>query len=247
MTMFGWLGRSATRGILTTRYPDAPPSPAEAPVSAHAPEPPPGVAIAASAVNACPVRAIAPDGVDQGRCIRCARCLAQGFEFSGPVALATAARADRPDGPSATRGAGAPLARLGRSLHVFLVDVGSCNACNLEVLSIAHPQYDASRLGIFFTNSPRHADVLLVVGVPTEAMVEPLRRAYEAIPAPKAVVATGACAIRGGVFEGNAGLRSGVDEIVPVDLYVPGCPPPPVAVLDALLRLIGRARTEAPT
>ncbi|HTP55673.1 MAG TPA: NADH-quinone oxidoreductase subunit NuoB [Thermoplasmata archaeon] len=127
---------------------------------------------------------------------------------------------------------------------MFLVDVGSCNACNLEVIALANPFYDSQRLGVFFTNSPRHADALLVVGVPTEPMVEPVRRAYEAMPGPKAVIAVGACPISGGAFRGNPGLRASIDELVPVDIYVPGCPPTPVQILDAILTLVGRGRVE---
>ncbi len=243
--MSGWLGRSVRRGILTTRYPTDPATDEEVPATARAPVLPAGGLPSDRAMAACPVRAIDADGVDPGRCIRCARCLAHGFEFAGPVEAATPTRRPAANPGTARASGRAPLAALGRSLHVFLVDVGSCNACNLEVLSLAHPQYDASRLGIFFTNSPRHADVLVVVGVPTTEMVEPLRRAFEAMPAPKAVVATGACAIGGGVFAGGVGLLESVDRIVPVDRFVPGCPPPPVEILDALLQLTGRGRAEA--
>lgn len=125
------------------------------------------------------------------------------------------------------------------------MDVGSCNACNLEVLALANPYYDAYRLGIAFTNSPRHADLLIVVGVPTAALSEPLQRTYEAMPAPKAVLAVGACAIDGGIFEGGPEWIAPVRSIVPVDLYVTGCPPPPLAVLDGILRLAGRDRGRA--
>jgi len=240
----GWLGRAARRGILTTHYPSTGATDDEVPPTGRAPRSVDGRPPSDSAIAGCPVRAISAAGVDPGRCIRCARCLAHGLEFRGPIesALPTRAVSDPPAG--APLPTGAPLRGLGRSLHVFLVDVGSCQACNLEVLGLAHPQYDASRLGIFFTNSPRHADVLLVVGVPTAAMTEPLRRTYEAMPAPKAVIAIGACAIGGGVFAGGPDLAESVDRIVPVDLYVPGCPPPPIEILDALLRLIGRSRTE---
>ncbi len=149
-----------------------------------------------------------------------------------------------PGAPSPT-GPSPALDGFRRSLHLFLVDVGSCNACNLEVMALANPYYDASRLGIFFTNSPRHADALLVVGVPTDEMVEPLRRAYDALPAPKVVVAVGVCPISGGVFAGGRGLRGPLDTLVPVDVYVPGCPPTPLNVLDGLLTAIGRGRPRA--
>ncbi len=246
--MPSWIERSVTRGILTTRYPRKPASAAEAPLTSRAPGPDASRPIGAEAVASCPVSAIRPDGVDQGLCIRCARCLGQQFRFQGPVEASTPRRGDlapgapRPPGPSPPS---TPLAPLGRSLHLFLIDVGSCNACNLEVLGIANPFYDSQRLGLFFTNSPRHADVLLVVGVPTEEMAEPLRRAYEAMPDPKAVVAVGACPISGGAFRGQPGLRSSLDELVRVDRYVPGCPPTPIQILDAILSLGGRGRSEA--
>ena len=243
--MSSWIGRSARRGIVTSGYPrtaatdDELPATGRPPLAARlGPSP-------AAVVDACPVGAIGPEAVDQGRCIRCARCLPHGFAFAGPAepARATLAELRSPAGaPPGARPAAAPLGALGRSLHVFLVDVGSCNACNLEVLALSNPYYDLSRLGVFFTNSPRHADVLLVVGVPTDAMLEPLRRAYEALPSPKAVVAVGACAVSGGAFRGNPGLHDGLAGLVPVDLWVPGCPPAPVQLLDALLALVGRAR-----
>lgn len=191
------------------------------------------------------MEAISDGTVDQGRCIRCARCLAKGFAFAGLVEASTRRRSDlvwTQGQRLALPAIDAPLGSLGRSLHVFLIDVGSCNACNLEVLAISNPYYDSTRLGIFFTNSPRHADVLLVVGALTEEMAPALKRAYEALPEPKAVVAVGACPISGGVFRGYPGIQDSIESMVPVDVFVPGCPPSPIAVLDGLLRLSGRAR-----
>jgi Ni,Fe-hydrogenase III small subunit len=240
-----WIGRSIARGILTTRYPKDEARASEIPSTGRPPLPVGEPGSLAAAVASCPVGAISPTSVDQGKCIRCARCLPHGLAFSGPVESAAFARGDLAiGGPAgADRPAPAPpLAELGRSLHVFLVDVGSCNACNLEVLALANPFYDSQRLGIFFTNSPRHADVLLVVGVPTAEMVEPLRRAYDALPAPKAVVAVGACPISGGVFAGTPELGRVLGDLLPVDLFVPGCPPAPVTILDGLLKLAGRDR-----
>jgi len=197
------------------------------------------------AAPVCPTRAIDPEGIEQGRCIRCARCAGAGvrFEGSGETVAATPGGLRWPGGREPA-GPTAPsaLSSLGRSLHVFLMDVGSCQACNLEVLALSNPLYDLSRLGIAFTNSPRHADVLVVVGIPTMALVEPLRRTYDALPAPKAVLAVGACALDGGIFRGNPGTADPVRSIVPVDLFVPGCPPPPLAILHGLLTLAGRQR-----
>ncbi|HTP54028.1 MAG TPA: hydrogenase [Thermoplasmata archaeon] len=242
-----WLGLAAARGILTTRYPDVPVAEEELPRTGHGPAVPGGGRPPADAVAVCPVEAIDPDGIDQGRCIRCARCFAHGVAPDGRAEAATLRRADLTGGPAesgSTPNPEAPLARLGRSLHVFLIDVGSCGACNQEVLAIANPFYDLQRLGIFFTNSPRHADVLLVVGVLTDEMRPALERTYAALPSPKAVVAVGACPISGGVFRGHAGLQPSVDAVAPVDVFVPGCPPAPVQVLDALLRLGDRSRVD---
>ncbi len=243
--MPSWIEQAAHRGILTSRYPRERASDAEVPPTGRAPVPPASAGPTGAAIAGCPVGAIGPEGVEPGRCIRCARCLAHGYRFGGPVEASFRA----PPGRAGPEGADvgdepAPLAPLGRSLHLFLVDVGSCNACNLEVLALANPFYDVSRLGLFFTNSPRHADVLLVVGVPTDAMVEPARRAYDAMPFPKAVVAVGVCPCSGGAFRGNPGLRPSLGDILPVDRFVPGCPPTPVQILDAVLRVAGRARRE---
>jgi Ni,Fe-hydrogenase III small subunit len=243
--MTSWVGRALRRGILSSHYPAVPATSDEVPETARPPVVPPGALAGAGARSSCPVEAIGDGSVDQGRCIRCARCCAEGFAFDGTTEASVRRRTDlvwahRQTAPMPA--VDAPLAPLGRSLHVFLIDVGSCNACNLEVLGIANPYYDATRLGIFFTNSPRHADILLVVGTPTEEMLPALHRAYEALPAPKAVVAVGACPISGGVFRGVPGLPGPLDGFVPVDVFVPGCPPTPIAVLDGLLRLSGRSR-----
>ncbi|HTT14226.1 MAG TPA: NADH:ubiquinone oxidoreductase [Thermoplasmata archaeon] len=247
--MSTWLEASVRRGILTTRYPASAATADEVPATGRGPRARPGASGGAALADACPVGAIGPETLDQGRCIRCARCLPRGFDFSGPVEASTTDRAallePRAAPPLRTADSEAPLRPFSRSLHVFLVDVGSCNACNLEVLALANPYYDSQRLGIFFTNSPRHADVLLVVGVPTPEMAEPLRRAFEALPGPKAVVAVGACPISGGVFRGNPDLTPSLADLVPVDVFVPGCPPTPLGVLDGILRAAGRARREA--
>lgn len=127
-----------------------------------------------------------------------------------------------------------------RSFHILMIDVGSCNACNLEVLNLATPYYDFNRLGIFFTNSPKHADALVVVGALNKSMVEPLRRTYESMPEPKLVISVGACAISGGVFQDTEGFASPVQGVVPIDVMIPGCPPSPVQILEGLLLATGR-------
>jgi Ni,Fe-hydrogenase III small subunit len=129
---------------------------------------------------------------------------------------------------------------LGRSLHVREVDAGSCNGCEVEISSLVGPYYDLERLGIQFVASPRHADMALVTGPPTRHMVEALRTTYEAMPGPKLVVAVGACGIMGGPFAGSYGVVDGVDQVLPVDAYIPGCPPRPEALIYGLLLAIGR-------
>jgi Ni,Fe-hydrogenase III small subunit/NAD-dependent dihydropyrimidine dehydrogenase PreA subunit len=130
--------------------------------------------------------------------------------------------------------------RLGRSLHVRQVDAGSCNGCELEIIATANPVFDLERFGIHFVASPRHADVLLVTGPVTRNMAIALRRTYEATPEPRVVLAVGACGCSGGIFgEGTYASLGGVDKVVPVDVYVPGCPPRPQAILNGLLVAMG--------
>jgi Ni,Fe-hydrogenase III small subunit/formate hydrogenlyase subunit 6/NADH:ubiquinone oxidoreductase subunit I len=126
--------------------------------------------------------------------------------------------------------------RLGRSLHVRQVDAGSCNGCELEIAATTNPLYDLERFGVHFVASPRHADVLLVTGPVTRNMEIALLRTYDATPEPRIVVAVGACGCSGGIFgEGTYAAGGGVDRVVPVDVYVPGCPPRPQAILNGLL------------
>jgi Ni,Fe-hydrogenase III small subunit/formate hydrogenlyase subunit 6/NADH:ubiquinone oxidoreductase subunit I len=130
--------------------------------------------------------------------------------------------------------------RLGRSLHVRQVDAGSCNGCEMEIAATANPFYDLERFGIHFVASPRHADLLLVTGPVTRNMEVALRRTYEATPEPRIVVAVGACGCSGGIFgEGTYAAIGGVDRVVPVDVYIPGCPPRPQAILNGLLVAMG--------
>ena len=130
--------------------------------------------------------------------------------------------------------------RLGRSLHVRQVDAGSCNGCEMEIVATTNPLYDLERFGIHLVASPRHADVLLVTGPVTRNMEIALRRTYEAAPEPRVVVAVGACGCSGGIFgEGTYASVGGVDQVLPVDVYIPGCPPPPQAILNGLLVAMG--------
>src|SRR6185312_16182844 len=135
----------------------------------------------------------------------------------------------------------AARARLGRSLSIRQVDAGSCNGCELEIHALNNAFYDLERFGLRFVASPRHADVLLVTGPVTKNMTEALRRAYNATPDPKWVVAVGACAADGGIFAGSYAVTGGVKDVIPVDLHIPGCPPAPRALLQGLLALLTRS------
>jgi len=132
----------------------------------------------------------------------------------------------------------ASRARLGRTLSMREVDAGSCNGCELEIHALNNVLYDLERFGLRFVASPRHADVLLVTGPVTGNMREALERTWRATPDPKWVVAVGDCAHNGGVFAGSAACVGGVSAVLPVDLYIPGCPPSPSALLRGLLALL---------
>jgi Ni,Fe-hydrogenase III small subunit len=134
----------------------------------------------------------------------------------------------------------AEIGRLfARSLHVRTVDTGSCAACEQEIRLLLAPHYDLHRLGLFFTPSPRHADLLLVTGPAVRAMDGALAKTYAAMADPTVVVATGACAL-GGVYDEDPLVHGAVSALLPVDVYVPGCPPSPLALLQGLLVAVGR-------
>lgn len=129
---------------------------------------------------------------------------------------------------------------LGRSLQIREVDAGSCNGCEVEITGLNSPIYDAERLGLRFVASPRHADMLLVTGPVTGNREIPLKKAYNATPEPRLVVAVGACGCSGGIFGCNYASLGGVDQVIPVDVYIPGCPPPQQALLHGILLAVGR-------
>ena len=129
---------------------------------------------------------------------------------------------------------------LGRSLAIREVDAGSCNGCEVEITALNNPIYDVERLGIHFVASPRHADMLLVTGPVTRNMELALLKTYRAMPEPKVVAAVGACGISGGIFGRNYATAGSVDQVVPVDVYIPGCPPRPHALLQGILLAVGR-------
>ena len=134
--------------------------------------------------------------------------------------------------------------QFGRSLHIRTLDTGSCAACEQEIRMLAAPHYDLHRLGLFLTPAPRHADLLLVTGPMLRAFTTAARKTYEAMPAPKLVVATGACAL-GGVYQPDAFSYGSVERVLPVDVWIPGCPPSPLALLQGLLVAVGRLAEQA--
>lgn len=131
---------------------------------------------------------------------------------------------------------------LGRSLQIREVDAGSCNGCDYEINALNNPFNDLERFGIHFVASPRHADMLLVTGTATRNMEQALLKTYEATPSPKLVVAVGACACSGGIFRDSYATKHGIDSLLPVDVYIPGCPPRPHAILYGILKALDKVK-----
>jgi Ni,Fe-hydrogenase III small subunit len=134
--------------------------------------------------------------------------------------------------------AGKIRAIVGRALNIRQLDAGSCNGCEAEIAALTNPYYDLERFGIHFVASPKHADMLLVTGPVTRNMVEAVNLTYAATPSPKLVVAVGACGVNGGIFAGSYAVVGGVDSVIPVDGYIPGCPPTPAMLLTGILRVL---------
>lgn len=200
----------------------------------------------------CPTHAIeARDGglaVDYGRCIVCQLCTEAcptgAMAPSNDWAFGVRERADLVWSDSGTRYERGPQPErrtFRRSLHIRHVDAGSCNGCESELQALNNPFYNLHRLGIFFTPSPRFADLLLVTGPVTSAMYEPLKATYDAMPEPRWVMAVGTCAVSGGIAGGNYACGTGLEGVLPVDVYLPGCPPNPAAIMEALLMFLDRA------
>jgi Ni,Fe-hydrogenase III small subunit/formate hydrogenlyase subunit 6/NADH:ubiquinone oxidoreductase subunit I len=208
-------------------------------------------------VEACPTGALAAApgrlDLDLGRCLFCIECTRACPEgavgFTRDYRLARRSRTDL----MVRAGSGVEqqgertlaLARelrrlLGRSLKLRQVSAGGCNGCEAEVAVLGTIVFDLGRFGIQMVASPRHADGLLITGPVTENMRLALKKTYDAVPAPKIVIAVGACAISGGPYIGHPEAHDGADAVVPVDLYVPGCPPHPYTILEGLLGLLGR-------
>ena len=251
-----WVLRGLRNGVLTTRWPRRQDSYAESLRSpARVTAQPSGSR--AGLPELCPAGAISDSPreglrLDQGRCVLCGRCVAQRpdlFAWSQGPAVASLPRAalvtphvSETDQELARLRAGLRqrTRALGRSVHLRHVDAGSDGSEEWEVLALLNPVYDVHRLGIFFTASPRHADVLLVSGSGANGMAAPLRRTYDAMPDPKVVIAAGTDAVSGGLVSPSYATRGGVGDVVPVDVWVPGSPPSPFQLLHALLLGLGR-------
>jgi Ni,Fe-hydrogenase III small subunit/Pyruvate/2-oxoacid:ferredoxin oxidoreductase delta subunit len=199
----------------------------------------------------CPTDAISDRqklAIDLGRCLFCTGCVHAcghgAIELTQDYRLAARTRSELLDNgqiPLRVRALDASMRGvLDRSLKLRQVSAGGCNACEADNNVLNTPVFDLARFGIQFVASPRHADGLLVTGPVTRNMELALRKTYAAVPSPCLVIAVGTCAISGGPYAGHDEVLGGVDALLPVDLYVPGCPPHPLTILDGLLQLLGR-------
>ncbi len=208
-----------------------------------------------SCAEVCPGNAIStnPTALDLGRCLFCQECVLAcpegAISYSQDHRMATNKRQDlvlTEKEMQLTQALDAKVRKLfGRSLKLREVCAGSCNGCEMELQALNNVVFDLSRFGVQFVASPRHADGLVITGPITRNMELALRKTYEAVPDPKIVIAVGACAISGGPFEGSPEVLNGADKSLPVDLYIPGCPPHPLTILDGMLRLLGKIETAA--
>jgi Ni,Fe-hydrogenase III small subunit/NAD-dependent dihydropyrimidine dehydrogenase PreA subunit len=203
-------------------------------------------------MDVCPTEAVVrgPKGVllDMGKCLFCGECgracPANAIRYTADYRLAARTRKDLvlTDGEAAIAAVLEKETRriLGRSLKLREVSAAGCNACESDVNVLNTIVFDIGRFGIQFVASPRHADGILITGCVSRNMMLGLKKTYDAVPDPKIVIAVGACAISGGPFMDNPEIHNGAGSIVPIDLYVPGCPPHPITIMDGLLRLLGK-------
>jgi Ni,Fe-hydrogenase III small subunit len=220
------------------------------------------VPIAERIVAACPTGALAIENVesgsflalDYGDCIGCGQCYAPSAGALVPADSMSCCGKKRSDlvrhwdlqtgeelpseNAELEKTAEEIRAILGRALNIRQVDGGSCNGCEAEITALTSPYYDLERFGIHFVASPKHADMLLVTGPVTRNMAEAVKQTYAATPSPKLVVAVGACGVGGGIFAGSYAVVGGVDSVIPVDGYIPGCPPTPSMLLTGILHVL---------
>jgi Ni,Fe-hydrogenase III small subunit len=260
-------------GVVTTRYPAKPSVPPERfrglPLlrpGSHLPPP-----------SVCPTGALSEHldagrryvTLDIARCVFCGRCaedpwtgavaMGRDFELSARrredlrIEVVADGPADPAAGPvsdpdtEAARASSEIHRVLGRSLHLRHLDAGSCNACDWELAALLNPVYDVRRLGIDFVASPRHADGVVVTGPVTRNLENAVQRTVEAIPDPRIVIAVGACAASGGIVGEGYASAGGVDRVLPVDVYIPGCPPRPEAIIFGILVAVGRLDARRPS
>ncbi len=192
--------------------------------------------------------------LDYGECIGCGRCMElQAFSIAERLTCCGVSKQrlvryfDAERGAEVETGLDVPEAAgreilhlMGRALNIRQLDAGSCNGCEAEITALTNPYYDLERFGIHFVASPKHADMLLVTGPVTRNMAVAVKQTYDAVPAPKLVVAVGACGCSGGIFAGSHAVVGPVDKLVPVDAYIPGCPPTPAMLLTGILEVLRR-------
>lgn len=194
----------------------------------------------AGAVETIRIGKTVKTAIDPGKCLCCGRCEKRAPQVFSRGELDAAEPADA-EGADLNTPEGARLRKIfKRSVHIRTIDAGSCNACESELLALSNPYYNFHRLGFFFAASPRHADILLVTGAVTVPMKDVLIETFEAMPKPRIVIASGMCAIGGGPFSESPRYAGRVEDFIPVDVRIPGCPPNPFALIRAIATAVRR-------